>query len=168
MRLPRHISKVASLTIALLTGYVICNSQGFKPLFANETTMMLKRKLAPYVNINKKRIRIDATTQGHVPPELAEIIKTKFRTELQKDTNFIIDQNNPETILNFAVNNFDDTRERGTRTEGDAYVPYTKISGNIQVSYTAIEAISGAPVDSENLVADLRGVFPKPGTIRKM
>jgi hypothetical protein len=160
LRYSRLTAIAAALMLLLCTMGLY--AQGFKTTFGPEITMTLKRKLAAYVNINKKRIRIDATTQGNVPSELAEILKTKFQTEIQKDTNFVIDQNNPETILTFAVNGYYADYVQGSRQEGQAYVSYTKVSGNLQVSYTATEFRTNAPIDSENLEADLKGVFPPP------
>lgn len=161
-----HFPKV-TLTSLILTLSLVpsanVRAQGFKSTFGSEIKTTLKRKLAAYVNINKKRIKIVATTQGSVPSELSDILKEKFQTELQKDTNFVIDQNNPETILTFAANNFYGDFVSGARDDGNGRsVPYTRVSGNIQVSYTATEARTNAPIDSENLEADLRGVFPPP------
>lgn len=163
---------MSRLTKVMLTSLLLASSlspspnaraQGFKSTFGSEIKTTLKRKLAAYVNINKKRIKIVATTQGSVPAELADILREKFQTELQKDTNFIIDPNNPETILTFAANSFYSDFVSASREDGSGRsVSYTRVSGNIQVSYTATEARTNAPIDSENLEANLRGVFPPP------
>lgn len=162
---PRPKSLLTYFLLALCVLPVNLQAQGFKSTFGSEIKTSLKRKLAAYVNINKKRIRIDAKTQGSVPTEVAEILKTKFTTEIQKDTNFVVDQNSPETVLTFAVNSFYGDFVQGADSDGaGGYVRYTRVSGNVQVSYTATEARTNAPVDSENVEADLRGVFPPPGT----
>lgn len=160
--LPKAILTSSILVLSFLPAPA-ARAQGFKSAFGSEIKTNLKRKLAAYVNINKKRIKILATTQGSVPGELAAILKEKFQTELQKDTNFVIDENNPETVLNFAANSFYGDFVTGYRDGGGGKtVSYTRVSGNIQVSYTATEARTNAPIDSENLEADLRGVFPPP------
>jgi hypothetical protein len=158
----RSVLASSILALSLLPSLNL-HAQGFKSTFGTELKTTLKRKLAAYVNINKKRIKISAITQGSVPNELAEILKEKFQTELQKDTNFVIDPNSPETILTFAANSFYGDFVSGSRDDGTGKsVSYTRVSGNIQVSYTATEARTNAPIDSENLEADLRGVFPPP------
>jgi len=159
----KKVMLTSLLLASSLSPYPNARAQGFKSTFGSEIKTTLKRKLAAYVNINKKRIKIVATTQGSVPAELADILREKFQTELQKDTNFVIDANNPETILTFAANSFYGDFVSASRDDGAGKsVPYTRVSGNIQVSYTATEARTNAPIDSENLEADLRGVFPPP------
>lgn len=124
---------------------------------------MLKRKLAPYVTIKDKRIKIIAESQGNAPKEIAEILKTKFRVDVQKDLGYIVDDENPETILVFTVTAFDVEFRPGTRQSGNSVVNYTLVNGNVEVSYQALEAKTNAPLDSENLVDRFNQDFPPSG-----
>jgi len=148
------------LTAFLMSGTSAALAQGFSKWSGGKMETVLKRKLAPYVVIKNKRIKIIAIAQGNTPKEVPEILQTKLVTDVQKDTGFIVDENNPETILKFTVTAFDVEFRSGTRQSGNNTIPFTLVNGNIEVSYQAIEAKSNAPVDSENLVDNFKQDYP--------
>lgn len=155
--------RVYSLPIVLLliSGNVTIQAQGFKrALTGSKMETVLKRKLAPYVVIKNKRIKIIAVAQGNTTQEVPEILKTKLVTDVQKDTGFVVDEYNPETILKFTVTAFDVEFRQGTYQSGNSTLPYTMVNGNVEVSYQAIEAGTNAPVDSENLIEVFKQDFP--------
>lgn len=137
-------------------------AQGFGSF--GKKSIILQRTMPAFVNLNAKRIRIDAETSPGVPPQLAEILKTKFVTEIQSDTSFIVEPVNPETILRFTITNFSVTRANGYRQMGNQNQPYTTLRGDLQISYQALDAKGRAPIDSENLVAGYNREFG-PGAI---
>jgi hypothetical protein len=159
MPLPKSIRFVFH-TLLILCGPSLLYAQGFKDWKQSETITVLKRKLAAFVVIRNKRIKLIATAQGNTPKEVAEVLLTKLRTDVQKDTGFIEDERNPETILRFTVTAFDIEHRQGTRLSGKNTVPYTLVTGNIEVSYQAIEVRTNAPVDSENLTATFKRDYP--------
>lgn len=151
--------------LLLLCGNADIHAQGFKrALTGSKMETMLKRKLAPYVVIKNKRIKIIALAQGNAPQEITEILKTKLVTDVQKDTGFVVDEYNPETILRFTVTAFDVELRPGSYQSGNTTLPYTMVNGNIEVSYQAIEANTNAPVDSENLIDKFKQDFPPLST----
>lgn len=160
--MPRSLKYHSILVATLLltcTG-ISTLAQELKSWTGSKMETVLKRKLAPYVVIKNKRIKIIAVAQGNTPQEVPEILKTKLVTDVQKDTGFVVDEYNPETILRFTVTAFDVEFRQGTYQSGNSTLPYTMVNGNIEVSYQAIEANSNAPVDSENLVDMFKQDFP--------
>ncbi len=114
-----------------------------------------------YLRLNEiYNLKIIAVAQGNTPKEIPEILKTKLITDVQKDTGFVVDENNPETVLKFTVTAFDVEFRSGTRQSGNSTIPFTMVNGNIEVSYQAIESKTNAPVDSENLVDNLKQDYP--------
>jgi hypothetical protein len=137
-------------------------AQGFSNMLGGKKEATLKRKLAPYVNIKNKRIKIIAEAQGNTPKDIADVLKTKFVTDVQKDLGYIVDEANPETILKFTVTTFDAEVKQGTRQSGSNTLPFTMVNGNVEVSYQALEAQSNAPLDSENLVETFKKEYSSP------
>jgi hypothetical protein len=130
----------------------LVQAQGFGGLVglkkAKEVT--LKRMLPATVNLNQKRIKIVAVAiSKETPQELLTVLKTKLATSIQRDGRFIVDERNPETVLNFSVTNY--------YVEKRSYAPQGTIpgctfyTGKIEASYQAVEVGTEAPVDSENL-----------------
>jgi len=134
-------------------------AQGFGNMLGSKKETTLKRKLAPYVVIKNKRIKIVAEALGNTPKDVAEVLKTKFVTDVQKDLGYIVDEANPETILKFTVTTFDMEFRQAARQLGEVTVPITLVNGNVEVSYQALEAQSNAPLDSENLVESFKKEF---------
>jgi hypothetical protein len=159
MRSPIRFYFVASLLLFLSSPSSLY-AQGFKDWKQSETVTALKRKLAAFVVIKNKRIKLIATAQGNASKEVADVLLTKLRTDVQKDAGFIEDERNPETILRFTVTAFDIEHRQGTRMSGNNAVPYTLVTGNVEVSYQAIEVKTNAPVDSENLTASFKQDYP--------
>lgn len=151
------------MLLALLLAAPSAWAQGFRSIMGKGPETLLKRKLAAYVVIKNKRIKLVANAQGNVPPEIAQILMTKLRTDVQKDTGFIEDEKNPETILRFTVTAFDNEHRNGVRQSGNDSVPFTLVTANVEVSYQAIETKSNAPVDSENLTANFKQDYPPSG-----
>lgn len=153
---------VKSFVIALLLP-VCLQGQGFDKLLgakkAKDAT--LKRLLPAQVNLNQKRIRVDAQLMGtsKAPPELKDILKTKLTTSIQKDNRFVVDETNPETALHFTVTNYY-VEARKTQAAQNSPV-CTFYTGKIEVSYQAIDFASKTPFDSENLTHTITAEDPK-------
>ena len=121
----------------------------------------LKRLLPAAVNLNQKRIRVEATMAGSTKkdPELLAILKTKLTTTIQKDGRFLIDEKNAETLLKFTITNYYlESRQLAGSKGGPPCVVWT---GKIEASYQAIEVRTGAPLDSENLKHAITSDPPK-------
>lgn len=138
----------------------ILRAQDFDSTFGKAKETILKRKLAPYVAIKNKRIKIVAEAQGNAQKDVADVLKTKFVTDVQKDLGYVVDDNNPETILRFTVTAFDVEQRQGTRQSGNSTTTFTLINGNVEVSYQALEAKTNAPLDSENLIENINAEYP--------
>ena len=156
-------------------------AQEFVPKFPpgeHPHTVALKRILPATVNLNGKRIKVEAInlTSGvrttYVPPgrgggvtgDLA-ILQTKLITAIQKDNRFIVSEDRPETILRFQVTEYytDQKQKQVGNQMCQEWV------GKMEVSYQALEPGSQAPLDSENLTASLTERNQKgPGTFSKV
>jgi hypothetical protein len=161
------MSRAFKLLTVIMIVWALCEAsdalaQGFSGMLGGKKEATLKRKLAPYVNIKNKRIKIIAEAQGNTPKDIAEVLKTKFVTDVQKDLGYIVDEANPETILKFTVTTFDAEVRQGTRQSGSSSLPFTMVNGNVEVSYQALEAQSNAPLDSENLVETFKKEYSSP------
>jgi hypothetical protein len=144
----------SALLLFLLTpglGY----SQGFDKMLGvrQARTTGVKRLLPATVNLNQKRIKIEATTATHgSSDELVAILKTKLVTMIQRDPRFIVDDQKPETILSFVVTNSYVEQKQIECGTGNTAQHITGYTGKLEVSYQAKEASTKAPLDSENLV----------------
>ena len=161
------MSRAFKLLPIIMIAWALCEAsealaQGFSNMLGGKKEATLKRKLAPYVMIKNKRIKIVAEAQGNTPKDIAEVLKTKFVADVQKDLGYIVDEDNPETILKFTVTTFDAEVRPGTRQSGSNTVPFTMVNGNVEVSYQALEAQSNAPLDSENLVESFKKEYSSP------
>ncbi len=139
---------ITTLVAVLLTGFVPGNAG--LPGFRGDKKMVIKRLLPPAVNLTHKRIGVLSEAQGGVKPEIADVLKTRVVTAIQRDPNFIVDEAHAETHLSFKITTF---RVEEVHTVGTGNPPATCIShtGRADVSYQAIEAKTGIPQDSENL-----------------
>jgi hypothetical protein len=116
-------------------------------------TVAIKRLLPATVNLNEKRIKIEATsaTRG-ASEELVPILKTKLVTMIQRDPRFIVDDQKPETVLSFVVTNSYVEKKAVQCGSGNNVQRVDAFTGKLEVSYQAKEASTKAPLDSENLV----------------
>ena len=132
-------------------------------------TVSVRRLLPATVNLNGKRIRVEATMAVHSANEdVLVVLKTKLVTAIQRDPRFIIDEDKPETLLHFSVTNYYIEPNRYIVGTGPTQNHCTKYSGKMEVSYQALEAVTGAPLDSENLVYTIApGEAPKNSTKEK-
>ena len=126
----------------------------------------LKRLLPAAVNLNQKKIRVDATNAASTrhDPELLAILKTKLTTTIQKDGRFLVDERNPETLLKFTVTNYYVESRQFAGSKGGP--PCTVWTGKIEASYQAIEVRTSAPLDSENLKHTISSEPPKANILR--
>jgi hypothetical protein len=145
-------------SLAVLLGYafalaapVFC--QGFGNGLSAPKTVTVQRLLPATVNLNGKRIRIEATAAVHtINQDVPLILKTKLVTAIQKDPRFIVDESRPETILKFTITNFYVEERHYTIGTGTNQTQCTAFTGKMEASYQALEAGTNAPLDSENLV----------------
>jgi len=113
--------------------------------------MTVKRLLPPAVNLTRKRIGVLSEAQGGVAPEIANVLKTRVVTAIQRDPNFVVDETKPETRLSFKITTF---RAEPTQIKDTSTNPPTTCTvyvGRADVSYQAIEMATGIAQDSENL-----------------
>lgn len=127
-------------------------AQDFGGLMRTPKIVVIKRLLPATVNLNRKRIRIEATmamTGG--PQDLPLILKTKLVTMIQRDPRFIVDEKTPETLLKFVITNVYIEQRNFTIGTGNSTENCTAYTGKLEVSYQALEVGTNAPLDSENL-----------------
>jgi hypothetical protein len=135
------------LLLLLMVSPVGLHAQGFGVL--QKKVVTINRLLPPTVNLNGKRIRVEATAAGvqKSGDQLEALLKTKLVTLIQKDPRFILDENSPQTILKFTITNF--YTEKWTSGTGTNQT--TSNRGKIEVAYQAIDVATDTALDSENL-----------------
>jgi hypothetical protein len=130
----------------------LAEAQDFGSVFGGPKSVSVKQLLPATVNLNQKRIKIEATAaMAGTAADLPPILKTKLVTMIQRDPRFIVDDKNPETILRFIITNDYIDERRVTTGAGAATQNCQVFTGKLEVSYQAIEASTNAPLDSENL-----------------
>src|SRR5580700_10148979 len=93
------------LMLLWLVSPVALHAQGFGLL--QKKVVTIQRLLPPTVNLNGKKIRVEAIAEGaQKNDQLQELLKTKLVTLIQKDPRFILNETSPETILKFTVTNY--------------------------------------------------------------
>jgi hypothetical protein len=135
------------LLLLLLVSPVGLHAQGFGML--QKKVVSINRLLPPTVNLNGKRIRVEATAAGvqKNSDQLEALLKTKLVTLIQKDPRFILDENSPQTILKFTITNV--YIEKWTTGTGTNQTSSNR--GKIEVAYQAIDVATDTALDSENL-----------------
>lgn len=158
----RYLRLISATSLIVFMGMATeFYAQSFKSWYQTsyELSTQVKRKMPALVNIYNKRIKIEAVATANVPQEVISILKTQFVTLLQKDTGFIIKDDSPETLLKFTITNFYYHSEKGRTTETGEVVNWTRVTGDIRVSYQAFEVKTNAPLDSENLAYEYDRIF---------
>ncbi len=150
--------------VVLLTPAACLDAQGFGGLVGIKSVKYaaIKRLLPATVNLNQKRINIQAINGStKFDAEMPKILETKLITLVQKDKRFVYDQRNPETLLKFTITNYY-TEQRTLQVPG-SNPPQSCVvwTGKIEASYQAIEAGTGIVMDSENLVHAVTADPPK-------
>jgi len=144
----KHVWVVAAA--AALVAPVL-HAQGFGLMGMGKKSVTINRLLPPTVNLNGKKIKIDATADslGKGGDTLRDLLKTKLVTLVQKDPRFVLNEINPQTVLKFSVTNYyveQWTINAKTNNARQAY------RGKIEVAYQAIDVATNTALDSENLV----------------
>jgi hypothetical protein len=116
-------------------------------------TVGIKRRLPAAVNLNQKRITVEALSAIQTQPELVPVLRTKLTTMIQGDSRFIVDNKNPQTILRLTVTNAYIDQKNYSVGTGSSAQNCVAFVGKVEVSYQAIDASNQAPLDSENLVS---------------
>jgi len=143
----------ATLIVGILIVPALLAAQGFGGLagMKKPKEATLKRILPASVNLNQKRIKVTAIgVSPAIPSVLLSILSTKLSTSIQKDNRFVIDDRNPETLLNFTVTNYYVEQKTFAATQNTPACTY--YTGKIEASYQAVEVGTEAPLDSENLM----------------
>jgi hypothetical protein len=143
---------------ALVSLPIISNGQGFSgPMgLGPAKTVGIKQLLPAAVNLNQKRIKIEATSAIQTNGELVKILETKLRTMIQRDPRFIVDERNPQTLLKFTVtNSYVEEKHYSVPGPNNTMQPCVGYTGKLEVSYQAMDSSNQAPLDSENLVASI-------------
>ena len=127
------------------------HAQGFGLIGMGKKSVTINRLLPPTVNLNGKKIKIDATADSVQKngDALRDLLKTKLVTLIQKDPRFVLNEISPETILKFSVTNYyveQWTINAKTNSARQAY------RGKIEVAYQALDVATNTALDSENLV----------------
>jgi hypothetical protein len=122
-------------------------AQGFGTF--QKKVVTINRLLPPTVNLNGKRIRVEATADSlqRDGEQLRSLLKTKLVTLIQKDPRFILSETSPETILKFSITNYYQEK----RTAGSGANTSVANRGKIEVAYQAIDVATNTALDSENL-----------------
>ena len=152
------------LPVVLLISTAGLDAQGFGGLVGIKGVKyaQIKRLLPATVNLNQKRINIQAVNgSAKFDPEMPKILETKLITLIQKDKRFVYDQRNPETLLKFTITNYY-VESRVLQVPGsNPPQSCTVFTGKIEASYQAVEAGNGIVMDSENLVHAITTDNPK-------
>ena len=119
-------------------------------------TVGIKRRLPAEVNLNEKRITVEALSAIQTQPELVPVLRTKLTTMIQGDSRFIVDDKKPQTILRLTVTNAYVDQKNYTTGTGSNTQNCVAFVGKLEVSYQAIDASNQAPLDSENLVSEVK------------
>jgi hypothetical protein len=100
---------------------------------------------------------------GNTPKSLQGVIETRFVTELQKESGFILEPDKPETIIRFTITNFFMRTDSSRKGSGNnSYTEYVT-TGALDVSFQALDADSGVAWYSENLSTPYRHVSCSDG-----
>jgi hypothetical protein len=159
------IKRIPAFLVLLVFLPTSSPGQGFGTMVKSAKTVTLQRLLPAVVNLNQKRIRVEATVAIHsIDADIPVVLKTKLVTAIQRDPRFIIDETRPETILHFTVTNYYVESRQTTTGTGAGQVHCTAFTGKLEASYQALEASTGAPLDSENLVYAITTAEPKKAT----
>jgi hypothetical protein len=140
-------TRVWELMLLLIVSPYGLHAQGFGLL--QKKVVTIQRLLPPTVNLNGKRIRVEATAAGAQKnnDQLEALLKTKLVTLIQKDPRFILDETSPQTILKFSITNFYTERWNS----GTGANQTTSYRGKIEVAYQAMDVATDTALDSENL-----------------
>jgi hypothetical protein len=135
------------LMLLWLVSPVALHAQGFGLI--QKKVVTINRLLPPTVNLNGKRIRVEATADNVQKDgdQLRSLLKTKLVTLIQKDPRFILNETSPQTILKFTITNF--YTEKWTSGAGANQTVSNR--GKIEVAYQAIDVATDTALDSENL-----------------
>lgn len=139
--------------IALFSLLLVCPiaavAQGFGTF--SHRTVTVNRLLPATVNLNGKKIRIEARSEATVKDgnDAKSLLKTKLVTLIQKDPRFLLDEASPQTILRFTITNYYLEEYQTTDSKGKTSHSWR---GKIEVAYQAIDVNTDAALDSENLV----------------
>jgi hypothetical protein len=119
----------------------------------NSGAVSLTRDLPPAVNLENTRIKLDVNAAGKMPPQSAQTLQTKLTTSIQGDKRFILDPQNPTTLVSLTVLKSGVTRNNVNATVSNKQVQITRVAGNIQMGFQVIDAVSKKPMDSTTLEA---------------
>lgn len=132
---------------------VVMQGQGFGGTLGmgSAKTVGIKRRLPAAVNLNQKRITVDALSAVPNQTELVMVLRTKLTTMIQGDSRFIVDDKNPQTILRLTITNSYVDEKSYVIGSGNTAQNCRSYVGKVEVSYQALDASNQAPLDSENL-----------------
>jgi hypothetical protein len=118
--------------------------------------IVLTRNLPPTVDLANKRIALEVSTTNNIPSRYLETLKTRLAAGIQADKRFIIDSVGPATIVRLSATRLAITKNdiqmqiKGTDTK------VTRVEGDLQVSFQALDAVTKEPLDSGNLQSVLQ------------
>jgi hypothetical protein len=131
----------------------------------------LTRKLPSTLTFtgNTVKVRLDTSAQGRVPPQVAEIFRTRLTAELFKDSRIVEEKTTPDAIIETTVNDFSSATTPVQRSNFDLKtkrnVPfYNKIvTGGVTVSYRTLDGRDKRGLDSANLRFEVQQEFTPTG-----
>ena len=131
----------------------------------------LTRKLPSTITFTGStvKVRIDTTTQGRVPREVAEIFRSRLTAEVFKDSRIVESTGSPDAIIEATINEFSasTTAVRRSnldlRTRRNVPVNNRMAQGQVTVSYRTLDGRSKKGLDSGNLRFAVEQEFTQTG-----
>jgi hypothetical protein len=117
----------------------------------------LTRKIPSAVSLTGiTKVRLEAKSQGQVPPQVADIFRSRLQAEMFKDSRLVDERTSPDLVVEGAITGF----SLGTKNvQRSTFDPVAKrnnvyydhlVSGQVSVSYRAIGARDKKALDSGN------------------
>jgi hypothetical protein len=131
----------------------------------------LTRKLPSAITFTGStvKIRVEATSQGQVPRQVADIFRARLTAEMFKDSRIVEEKTSPDAIIETTINEFSTTTKPGQRTNLDLKtgrnIPFHTrvVSGQVTVSYRTLDGRNKNGMDAGNLRFDVEQEFMPTG-----
>ena len=131
----------------------------------------LTRKLPSSITFtgDTVKVRVDATAQGIVPRQVADIFHARLTAEVFKDTRIVEEKNGPDAIIEATINEFSSSTKPVQRSYLDIRtrknVPtYNQLlKAQVVVSYRTLDGRTKKGLDSANIRFDVEQEFLQNG-----
>src|SRR5262249_14979848 len=146
---------VLGMSIATASGAAPVSAQGWG---VRHLEVSLTRKMPSVISLTgKTKVRLEAKTQGQVPPQLAEVFRSRLQAEMFKDSRILEEKTSPDIIVEATITAFSiNTKpvQRSTydlATKKNVFFVDKVADGDVAVSYRALDAKGGNGLDASNL-----------------